>query len=238
VLLRQHLALVKNRNDASTPPPESTVQLPLSRERILQVALQKADAEGIEALSMRKLARELGVKAMSLYNHVANKDDMVDGMVDLVVGEIELPSLDMDWKTAMRQRAISAHAVLLRHPWATLALMSRVNVGPAMLRYVDATLACLVEAGFSYPMADYAWNALDSHIYGFTLQALNFPFEAEEYAAAAKDYVAMIPPEKYPYLNQLTHQVMEDRHDGLHDFEFGLNLLLNGLETLVSSHKP
>ena len=221
-----------------TPSPESTAQLPLSRERILQVALQRADAEGIEALSMRKLAQELGVKAMSLYNHVANKDDIVDGMVDRVVGEIELPSLDIDWKTAMRQRAISAHTVLLRHPWATLALMSRVNVGPAMLRYVDATLACLVEAGFSYPMADYAWNALDSHIYGFTLQALNFPFEAEEYAAAAKDYVAMIPPEKYPYMNQLTQQVMDGRHDGLHDFEFGLNLLLDGLETLVKHHKP
>ena len=219
-----------------TPSSESIAQLPLSRERILQVALQRADAEGIEALSMRKLAQELGVKAMSLYNHVANKDDMVDGMVDLVVGEIELPSLEVDWKTAMRQRANSAHTVLLRHPWATLALMSRVNVGPAMLRYVDATLACLVEAGFSYPMADYAWNALDSHIYGFTLQALNFPFEAEEYAAAAKDYVAMIPPEKYPYLNQLTHQVMAGCHDGLHDFEFGLNLLLNGLENLVDSH--
>jgi AcrR family transcriptional regulator len=221
-----------------TPSPGSAAQLPLSRERILQVAVQRADAEGIEALSMRKLAQELGVKAMSLYNHVANKDDMVDGMVDRVVGEIELPSLDIDWKTAMRQRAISAHTVLLRHPWATLALMSRVHVGPAMLRYVDATLACLVEAGFSYPMADHAWNALDSHIYGFTLQALNFPFEAEEYAAAAKDYVAMIPPEKYPYLNQLTHQVMEGRHDGLHDFEFGLNLLLNGLETLVKPHQP
>jgi AcrR family transcriptional regulator len=201
-----------------TPSPESTAQLPLSRERILQVALQKADAEGLEALSMRKLAQELGVKAMSLYNHVANKDDMVDGMVDLVVGEIELPRLNVDWKTAMRQRAISAHTVLLRHPWATLA--------------------CLVEAGFSYPVADYAWNALDSHIYGFTLQALNFPFEAEEYAAVAKDYVAMVPPEKHPYLNQLTHQVMDGRHDGLHDFEFGLDLLLNGLETLVSPHQP
>jgi AcrR family transcriptional regulator len=220
------------------PSPESTAQLPLSRERILQVALRKADAEGIEALSMRKLAQELGVKAMSLYNHVANKDDMVDGMVDRVVGEIALPSLEVDWKTAMRQRAISAHTVLLRHPWATLALMSRINVGPAMLRYVDATLACLMEAGFSYPMADYAWNALDSHIYGFTLQALNFPFKAEEYAAVAKDYVAMVPPEKYPYLNQLTHQVMDGHHDGLHNFEFGLNLLLDGLETLVGSHKP
>jgi AcrR family transcriptional regulator len=138
--------------------------------------------KGLAALSMRKLAQALGVKAMSLYNHVANKDDIIDGMVELVVAEIALPSLTVDWPTAMRQRATSAHAVLLRHPWATMALMSRVNVGPAMLRYIDATLGCLVEAGFSYPLADYAWNAIDSHIYGFTLQALNFPFEADEYA--------------------------------------------------------
>jgi len=222
---------------APTSSPDSPAQRPLSRERILQVALQRADTEGIEALSMRKLAQELGVKAMSLYNHVANKDDMVDGMVDLVVAEIELPRLDIDWKTAMRQRAISAHTVLLRHPWVTMALMSRVNVGPAMLRYVEATLACLVEAGFSYPLADYTWNALDSHIYGFTLQALNFPFEAAEYATAAKDYIAMIPSEKYPYLNQLTQHVIDGRHDGLHNFEFGLNLLLDGLETLINPHR-
>jgi len=209
--------------------------MPLSRDRILQAALRRADAEGIAALSMRKLAQELGVKAMSLYNHVANKDDMVDGMVDLVVAEIELPSLAVDWQTAMRRRATSAHAALLRHPWATMALMSRVNVGPATLRYVNATLGCLVEAGFSYPLADYAWNVLDSHIYGFTLQALNFPFEAEEYAAVAQDYVAMIPVDQYPYLNQLTHQVIAGEHDGLHDFEFGLNLLLEGLERLRSA---
>ncbi|NEQ47195.1 MAG: TetR/AcrR family transcriptional regulator [Leptolyngbya sp. SIOISBB] len=217
---------------AQPPSAQSMPQTPLSRDRILQVALQRADAEGLEALSMRKLAQDLGVKAMSLYNHVANKDDIIDGMVDRVVSEIELPSLAVDWQTAMRQRATSAHAVLLQHPWATMAMMSRVNVGPAMLRYVEATLACLVEAGFSYPLADYVWNAIDSHIYGFTLQALNFPFEADEYATVAKDYVAMIPPAQYPYLNQLTHHVIEGRHDGLHDFEFGLNILLDGLETL------
>ncbi|MBE9107952.1 TetR/AcrR family transcriptional regulator C-terminal domain-containing protein [Nodosilinea sp. LEGE 07298] len=209
---------------------EPAPQLPLSRERVLRVALRLADQGGIEALSMRKLAEELGVKAMSLYNHVANKEDIVDGIVDAVVGEIELPTLKTDWKTAMRQRALSAHTVLLRHPWATMAIVSRVNVGVAMLRYVDATLGCLVEAGFSYAMADRVWNAIDSHIYGFTLQELNFPFEAAEYSAVAKDYVAMIPADQYPYLNQLTHHVIEGRHDGLHDFEFGLNLLLDSLE--------
>ncbi|MEM6436036.1 MAG: TetR/AcrR family transcriptional regulator C-terminal domain-containing protein [Cyanobacteria bacterium P01_D01_bin.115] len=215
---------------APTPPSEPIPQVPLSRERILQTALQLADEAGLEALSMRQLAQKLGVKAMSLYNHVANKEDILDGLVDLVVGEIALPRREKDWKTAMRQRALSAHTVLLRHPWATLAIVSRVNVGPATLRYVEATLGCLVEAGFSFEQADHVWNAIDSHIYGFTLQALNFPFEAAEYSTVAKDYVAMIPPEQYPYLNQLTHHIIEGRYNGLHDFEFALELLLNGLE--------
>jgi AcrR family transcriptional regulator len=197
---------------------------------VLRAALRLADEGGIESLSMRKLAEDLGVKAMSLYNHVVNKDDLLDGIVEMVVSEIEVPDLSIDWKTAMRRRAISAHDVLLHHPWATMALMSRVNVGPAMLRYVDATLGCLREAGFSFEMADWAWNAIDSHIYGFTLQELNFPFEATEYSEAAKTGLSLIPADKYPYLNQLTHQVMEGRYDGLHDFEFGLELILNGLD--------
>jgi AcrR family transcriptional regulator len=208
---------------------------PLNRERILQAALRLADLEGLESLSMRKLAQVLGVQAMSLYNHVANKDDLIDGIVDRVVSEIAVPDLTIDWKTAMRQRAISAHTVLLRHPWATMVLMSRVNVGPAMLRYVDTTLGCLQEAGFSFEMADHAWNALDSHIYGFTLQKLNFPFEAEEYSEAAKTGLPLIPADKYPYLNRLTQYVIEDRYDGLHDFKFGLELLLDGLEKFCHS---
>lgn len=180
---------------------------------------------------MRKLAQQLGVKAMSLYNHVANKDDLIDGMVEIVASEIEIPDLAVDWKTAMRNRAISAHRVLLRHPWATITIVSRANTGPAMLRYVDATLGCLVEAGFSFEMADHVWNAIDSHIYGFTLQQLNFPFEETEYAEAAQQYVAMLPVETYPYLNKLTHYVMDGRYNGIHDFEFGLELLLNSLDS-------
>lgn len=216
-------------------PTSTKARLPLSRERVLQAALIMADKGGLEALSMRKLAQALGVKAMSLYNHVANRDDILDGIVDIVVGEIEVPTLAGDWQMAMRRRAVSAHGVLLRHPWATMALMSRVNVGPAMLRYVDATLGCLREAGFSFEMADHAWNAIDSHIYGFTLMALNFPFEAEEYSAVATDYVSQIPADKYPYMNQLTHHVMSGEYDGIHDFEFGLELILNGLERLRKS---
>jgi AcrR family transcriptional regulator len=216
--------MAKTSNLDTVPPT------PLSRERVLHAALRLADEEGIESLSMRKLAQALGVQAMSLYNHVANKDDLLDGIMDRVVSEIEVPSLDTDWKTAIRRRAISAHAVLLRHPWATMPLVSRVNVGPAMLRYVDATLGCLVEAGFSFEMADHAWNAIDSHIYGFTLQELNFPFEAAEYSEAAKSRLSLIPSDKYPYLNHLTHWVMKGRHDGIHDFEFGLELILDGLD--------
>ena len=169
---------------------------------------------------------------MSLYTGVASKNDLIDGIVDRVIGEIELPDRALDWKLAMRQRAVSAHAVLLRHPWATLAIVSRVNAGPAMLRYVDATLGCLREAGFSLELADHAWNAMDNHIYGFTLQELNFPFEASEYAQAAESYLAFIPADRYPYLNQLTHHIIAGRYDGLHDFEFGLGLILDGLERL------
>jgi hypothetical protein len=150
--------------------------------------------------------------------------------VDIVVGEIEVPVLDIDWKTAMRRRATSAHEMLLRHPWAAIALMSRMNVGPAMLRYIDATLGCLREAGFSFEMADHAWNAIDSHIYGFTLQELNFPIRETDYSEAAAIGLALIPADKYPYMNQLTHYVMDGRYDGIHDFEFGLELILNGLD--------
>ena len=216
--------MAKTSNPHTLPPGS------LSRERVLRAAVRLADEGGIESLSMRKLAQDLGVKAMSLYNHVANKDDLLDGIVDIVVSEIEVPNLGVDWKTAMRRRAMSAHEVLLRHPWSTMPLVSRVNVGPAMLRYVDATLGCLREAGFSLEMADRAWNAIDSHIYGFTLQELNFPFETEEYSEAAKNGLSLIPADKYPYLNRLTHDVMEGRYDGIHDFEFGLELILNGLD--------
>jgi AcrR family transcriptional regulator len=217
---------------AKTRDSEAAPQVPLSRARVLDAALRLADEGGIEAISMRKLAQALGVQAMSLYNHVANKDDILDGIVDIVIGEIEVPDLAMDWKMAMRRRAISAHGVLLRHPWASLVIMSRANVGPANLRYVDATLGCLREAGFSFEMADRAWNAIDSHIYGFTLQELKFPFDPQEYSEAAKHGLSLIPVDRYPYMNQLTHHVMEGRYDGIHDFEFGLELILDGLDRL------
>jgi AcrR family transcriptional regulator len=219
-------AMPKKSHSNPLPP------LPLSRERVLDAALRLADEAGIEALSMRKLAEVLGVKAMSLYNHVANKDDLLDGMVDRVIGEIEVPNLRLDWKAAMRRRANSAHEVLLRHPWATMPIVSRINVGSAMLRYVDTTLGCLVEAGFSFEMADHGWNAIDSYIYGFTLQELNFPLEVSDYPEVAASFIPMIPRQQYPYMNQLSHRVIDGSYNGLHDFEFGLELILNGLDEL------
>jgi AcrR family transcriptional regulator len=208
---------------------DTVPQIPLSRERILTVAILLADKGGIKSLSMRRIAQELGVQAMSLYNHVANKDDLLDGIVDIVIGEIEVPDLGVDWQTAMRRRAKSAHAVLLRHPWATMPIVSRINVGPAMLRYIDATLGCLCEAGFSFEEVDRAWNAIDSHIYGFTLQELNFPIKTTEYAQAAQEYIPSIPADKYPYMNRLTQHLIDGHYDGIADFDFGLELILAGL---------
>ncbi len=203
---------------------------PLSRAKVLRAALQMADKGGIESLSMRKLAQALKVEAMSLYNHVANKEDILDGLVELVASDIDVPSIGGAWKAAMRQRATSAHAVLMRHRWATMLFVSRVNVGPKMLRYVDATIGCLREAGFSYPMADHAWNALDAYLYGFTLQKLNFPLDPSEYVSAAKQFLPLIPVEQFPYLNGMSQEVIAGRHDGLHQLEMGLELILDGLE--------
>lgn len=215
-----------------TTKSNSLLHIPLTRERILSTAIDLADKDGIESLSMRKLAQEMGVKAMSLYNYVTNKDDILDRIVDIVVSEIELPKIGGDWRDAMRRRAISAHKILLRHPWAAMALMSRMNVGSAMLQYIDMTLGCLYEAGFSFEMADHARNVIDSHIYGFTLQELNFPINESDYSEMAVQGLPIIPADKYPYLNKLTHQVIEGSYDGIHNFGFGLELILNGLKPI------
>src|SRR5215207_6332431 len=159
----------------------------LTRERVLRAAIVLADQSGLESLTMRRLGQQLGVEAMSLYNHVANKDDILDGIVDLVLGDIDVPPAGTNWKTAMRQRAISAHAVLLAHPWAAILIMSRFNNGPGMTRYLDATFGRLRDGGFSIEDALDAWHTLDSHLYGFTLQELNLPFEVEEASQVSAD---------------------------------------------------
>jgi AcrR family transcriptional regulator len=205
---------------------------PLSPERVLDAAMRMADEGGLEALTMRRLAQALNVEAMSLYNHVANKEQILDGLVERVVGEIGLLAPDEDWRVAMRHRARSAHTVLMRHPWATRLFASRLNVGPNMLRYVDHTLGCLRRAGFSYAMADHAWNALDAYIYGFTLHKLKFPLAPSECVTAARRFLPFIPVDQFPYLHGLSLEVIEGRHDGLHDLDLGLDLLLDGLGKL------
>lgn len=210
----------------------SSRRRPLSPERILRAGIKLADRQGFDSLSMRKLATALKVEAMSLYNHVASKDELCDGMVDLIVGEIALPERGGDWKSAMRARAESALAVLTAHPWAPMLLLSRINVGPNMLRYIDATLGTLRDAGFSWEETDRAWNTMDNYIYGFALQQQNYPVNPDDYPSAAASYLSMLPADRYPYMHALTARVADGSHDGTLDFGFGLDVILNGLEQL------
>ncbi len=226
------MSSTKVKKTAQPSNPEPAIRAPLSRERVLTAAVRLADEGGIAALSMRSLAQALGVEAMSLYNHVANKDDLLDGMVDLVAGQITLPEAGPDWKEQMRRRANSAYQVLLSHPWAALQFVSRMNVGPSMLRSIDAVHGCLREAGFSHAIADHARNVIDSHIYGFTLQELLFPLARSAYADAAREFLPKLPADRYPHMRALAEQVIAGHYDGLHKFAFGLDLILNGLGRL------
>ena len=207
---------------------------PLSRERVLRVAFERTDKDGIESLSMRKLAQELGVEAMSLYRHVRNKGEIIDGMIDLLFGEIGLPDTGVDWKTAMRQRAISAREVLARHPWAIGLMESRSTPGPATLQHHDAVIGCLREAGFSIAMAAHAYSVLDSYIYGFALQQASLPFKTSDEALDVADSIQrQFPAHAYPHLTELTLQhVLQPGYDYADEFEFGLDLILDGLESV------
>jgi AcrR family transcriptional regulator len=207
-------------------------RIPLTRDRILHAAAGCADQHGLQALTMRRLGQLLGVEAMSLYNHVANKDDLLDGMVDLVFGEIDLPPADVDWQTAMRQRALSVREVLVRHPWATSLMESRLSPGPATLRHHDAVLGTLRQAGFSLALAAHAFSAINSYIYGFALQQINLPFHgADEVASMAEAFLSQFPADAYPDLAALTvEHVLQPGYDYAHEFEFGLDLILDGLE--------
>lgn len=213
---------------------------PLSRERVLQVAITMADRTGVESLSMRKLGQSLGVKAMALYRHVANRDAILDGICDLVVGEIELPAEGADWKRAMRRRAISAHEVILRHPWASSLMESRTGLSPARLRYVEGMIGSLRRGGFAIAAAYHAILVLDSYVYGFTLQEVSWPVSAEESPAATQRLRAQVPTEIYPNLAEMMAYVVTSRAarnaaaeqvaDYAAEFEFGLDLILEGLE--------
>jgi AcrR family transcriptional regulator len=219
---------------AGQPEPKTETRTRLSRERVLQAAITLADESGIQALSMRRLAKELGVEAMSLYNHVANKNDILDGIVDIVMREIEIPSNGVDWKESLRQSAISAYEAFMRHPWACSLHMSTPRVSDARMLWMEGVLRTLREAGFSPEMTHHAYHALDSHITGFTLWVVNLPFDShEELVEMAETFLPQISVDEYPYVIEHAQQHMgEPDPDEPSEFEFGLELILDGLERL------
>ena len=208
----------------------------LSTERVLRAGVALADSGGLESLTMRRLGEELGVEAMSLYKHVANKEALLDGMVDLVFAEIELPSGDTDWRTAMRDRAISARAALVRHPWATPLMQSRTQPGPATLAHHDTVIGTLRAAGFSVGLTAHAFSAVDAYVYGFALQQRSLPFETlEEAQEVGRQMFARMPAGAYPHLTELTVQhILQPGYDYGDEFEYGLDLLLDGLDRALT----
>ncbi|MUN07877.1 TetR/AcrR family transcriptional regulator [Agromyces luteolus] len=206
----------------------------LSTRLVVAEAVRLADRDGADGLSMRRLAAELGLGAMSLYHYVANKDELLDAMIDVVFEEIELPPDDTDWQSAMRRRAVSARQVLARHPWAIGLIESRTSPGPANLRHREAVTACLRRAGFPVLMATHANWVLDSYVYGFALQESSLPFDtADELAELAEDvFLPQLPPDEFPYLNESAAALVAAGYDPAEEFSFGLDLVLAALEPL------
>jgi AcrR family transcriptional regulator len=211
-------------------------QAPLTRGRILEAGIRLADEGGLDSVSMRKLGQALGVEAMSLYNHVANKEDLLAGMADVVLGEFDLPD-DGDWEQAVRRCAVSAHDALLRHRWAAPLLMSPgEGINAARLRYMDWILGRLREAGFSAELTYRGYHALDSHIFGFTLWQLGHRLPAAE---AMDDLVARVlrdfPHDDYPHVAEHIRQHLADEPPDatVTEFEFGLELILAGFKQLL-----
>ena len=208
----------------------------LTRERVLQAAVGLADESGIESITMRKLGRALGVEAMSLYNHVANKDDVLNGLLDLVLDETEPPAPEDEWDVAVRRSAISVHDALRRHPWAAPLLMSEAHIRPARMRYMDLLLGCLREARFSAETTFHAYHVIDGHIIGFSLWEIthsSIPLDASDLAGMVD---RLIPVDEYPYLHEHGKQhVTEGPHRKVSAFEFGLDLILDGLRKI---HDP
>lgn len=209
----------------------------LSKQRVVVEAVRLADLEGVDGLSMRRLAGALGAGAMSLYHYIASKDKLLDAMIDIVFQEIGLPPDETDWQSAMRRQAVSARQVLARHPWAIGLMESRTSPGPANLRHREAVTACLRRAGFSVVMATHANWLLDSYVYGHALQAASLPFDTtDEFAEMAEDvYLPQLPPDEFPYLNESAAALLAACYDPAEEFTFGLDLVLAALEPLRTS---
>jgi AcrR family transcriptional regulator len=206
---------------------------PLTRERVLQAALRLADHGGLESLSMRRLGQDLGVEAMALYYHFANKDEVIDGIVDLVFAEVHLPIAGLPWKIEMRRRAVSLRDTLLRHRWAIGLMEARSHPGPANLRHHDAVIGNLRGAGFDMAFVAHAYSVLDGYIYGFALTKMNLPFEAgDEVAELANAMLDPFPVDEYPNMAAFVteHIMVTPGYDFGDEFEYGLDLILDGLE--------
>ncbi len=204
----------------------------LSRERVVQAGVALADEFGIEALSMRKLGERLGVEAMSLYKHVANKEDLLDGMVDGVFAEIELPTDQSDWRAAMRSRSVSVRHVLRSHAWAVAMMQSRTNPGPSTLGHLDSLIGLLRGAGFSLVLTAHALSAIDAYVYGFAMQEKALPFDTEERSTeVVQQILATMPADRWPHLVEFSRDhVLTPGYDYGREFEWGLDLVLDGLE--------
>jgi AcrR family transcriptional regulator len=211
-------------------------RVPLSRERVLRTAVQLADESGIEALSMRKLAQALDVVPMALYRHVANKDELLDGMIDVVVGEIDPPLEGADWKTTIRERILSARRALLRHAWASRVMESRTSATPVVLGYMDSMIGLFRTGGFSLDLTHHALHAMGSRIFGFTQEVFNDTSDVDP-AAEAEMWGAMAAT--YPYIFEIFTSISHDDAstvgpgcDDQFEFEFALDLMLDGLEKM------
>lgn len=207
---------------------------PVNRERTLEVALAVADSEGIEAVTMRRLARELGVEAASLYHYVNGKDQILDGLVDVVAAEIELPKASTDWRKSVSQRAHHTRACLVRHAWAVSLMASRTSPGPATLGLLEAGIRCFREGGFSVPLAAQAISTVDSYVHGFVLQEVNLPFRNEaELTAMTAAIMETFPASRFPYLFEMTvSHVLQPGYDYGKEFDSGLTVVLNGVAAL------
>lgn len=221
---------------------KASKRTPLSRERVLDGAVAVADAGGIAALTIRSLADKLGVKPMSVYHHVANKDEILDSIVDLVFSEIDLPAPDDDWRTGMRRRAVSARQALRRHPWAIQLLQSRTSPGPATLRHHNAVIGSLRGAGFSVEMTAHAFALIDSYVFGFALSENALPIHGPETVTeVAESMMRQYPADAYPHLAEFsTEHVLKPGYDFGREFDFGLGLILDALArtVLVNGNEP
>jgi len=215
--------------------PAATRRVQLTRATVLRAAVALADQSGLDVLTMRKLGESLEVEAMSLYNHVANKEDLLDGMIDLVFDEIDVPFAG-DWMPAMRLRAVSLRDVLVRHRWAIGVMDSRRNPGPANLRHHDAVLQCLRTAGFSIELAAHAYSLMDSYIYGFAQTQLSLPFDEPEHSAVlAQEMLEDVSMAQYPSLAEMLAYATRPEYDHGREFEFGLDVVLKGIRMLRPS---